>query len=142
MIRRPPRSTRTDTLFPYTTLFRSVPQADGQGAGPARGYQRSGRRRDDHGKCRSRHAGAAGGGPSAARSARSAKGAHPAHPPALEDAARHETILAPLVGASMTHFTPSSRIVGMVSPQSIGHNGTNNTFKPQPPPWSTNHNNP
>src|SRR3546814_2534461 len=27
MIRRPPRSTRTDTLFPYTTLFRS-----GQGA--------------------------------------------------------------------------------------------------------------
>src|SRR3546814_4675524 len=27
MIRRPPRSTRTDTLFPYTTLFRS-------GAGP------------------------------------------------------------------------------------------------------------
>src|SRR3546814_18434792 len=28
MIRRPPRSTRTDTLFPYTTLFRS--QADGR----------------------------------------------------------------------------------------------------------------
>src|SRR3546814_9324896 len=29
MIRRPPRSTRTDTLFPYTTLFRSrlVPRA-------------------------------------------------------------------------------------------------------------------
>src|SRR3546814_19227862 len=27
MIRRPPRSTRTDTLFPYTTLFRS-PRAD------------------------------------------------------------------------------------------------------------------
>src|SRR3546814_9210677 len=25
MILRPPRSTRTDTLFPYTTLFRSVP---------------------------------------------------------------------------------------------------------------------
>src|SRR3546814_7825115 len=30
MIRRPPRSTRTDTLFPYTTLFRSV--AHGHGA--------------------------------------------------------------------------------------------------------------
>src|SRR3546814_8647285 len=28
MIRRPPRSTRTDTLFPYTTLFRSQPDAD------------------------------------------------------------------------------------------------------------------
>src|SRR3546814_5793149 len=27
MIRRPPRSTRTDTLFPYTTLFRSVAKA-------------------------------------------------------------------------------------------------------------------
>src|SRR3546814_9286538 len=33
MIRRPPRSTRTDTLFPYTTLFRSV---DGQGIGQFR----------------------------------------------------------------------------------------------------------
>src|SRR3546814_83378 len=32
MIRRPPRSTRTDTLFPYTTLFRSPgpPKAPGQ----------------------------------------------------------------------------------------------------------------
>src|SRR3546814_12139068 len=28
MIRRPPRSTRTDTLFPYTTLFRSVSQLE------------------------------------------------------------------------------------------------------------------
>src|SRR3546814_15715960 len=28
MIRRPPRSTRTDTLFPYTTLFRSVTHGD------------------------------------------------------------------------------------------------------------------
>src|SRR3546814_9529232 len=30
MIRRPPRSTRTDTLFPYTTLFRSDDDADGR----------------------------------------------------------------------------------------------------------------
>src|SRR3546814_582398 len=29
MIRRPPRSTRTDTLFPYTTLFRSYVGLDG-----------------------------------------------------------------------------------------------------------------
>src|SRR3546814_17334739 len=28
MIRRPPRSTRTDTLFPYTTLFRSLQHVD------------------------------------------------------------------------------------------------------------------
>src|SRR3546814_14482725 len=34
MIRRPPRSTRTDTLFPYTTLFRSLGmQAVAQGSG-------------------------------------------------------------------------------------------------------------
>src|SRR3546814_4971784 len=31
MIRRPPISTRTDTLFPYTTLFRSVRPADAAG---------------------------------------------------------------------------------------------------------------
>src|SRR3546814_6321093 len=29
MIRRPPRSTRTDTLFPYTTLFRSTATPNG-----------------------------------------------------------------------------------------------------------------
>src|SRR3546814_17777178 len=29
MIRRPPRSTRTDTLFPYTTLFRSIVRQTG-----------------------------------------------------------------------------------------------------------------
>src|SRR3546814_18250015 len=38
MIRRPPRSTRTDTLFPYTTLFRSVKAGvmiDGDGLKPS-----------------------------------------------------------------------------------------------------------
>src|SRR3546814_3256573 len=30
MIRRPPRSTRTDTLFPYTTLFRSLRRRAGR----------------------------------------------------------------------------------------------------------------
>src|SRR3546814_7716349 len=35
MIRRPPRSTRTDTLFPYTTLFRSGPVLEPSG-GPGR----------------------------------------------------------------------------------------------------------
>src|SRR3546814_17202535 len=36
MIRRPPRSTRTYTLFPSTTLFRSAPDRAGEpGAGPA-----------------------------------------------------------------------------------------------------------
>src|SRR3546814_1443086 len=37
MIRQPPRSTRTDTLFPYTTLFRSPSRAhDAQAATRAR----------------------------------------------------------------------------------------------------------
>src|SRR3546814_15231756 len=34
MIRRPPRSTRTDTLFPYTTRFRSFKQAKAAVSGP------------------------------------------------------------------------------------------------------------
>src|SRR3546814_17554411 len=34
MIRRPPRSTRTDTLFPYTTLFRSIPDIEVNGSKP------------------------------------------------------------------------------------------------------------
>src|SRR3546814_6425425 len=33
MVRRPPRSTRTDTLFPYTTLFRSLPRGYASGIG-------------------------------------------------------------------------------------------------------------
>src|SRR3546814_6696078 len=33
MIRRPPRSTRTDTLFPYTTLFRSEGRRGSAGSG-------------------------------------------------------------------------------------------------------------
>src|SRR3546814_9398604 len=37
MIRRPPRSTRTDTLFPYTTLFRSPSRLFERGA--AGGYR-------------------------------------------------------------------------------------------------------
>src|SRR3546814_10699072 len=41
MIRRPPRSTRTDTLFPYTALFRSV------GANGADGAQQGGGRKTD-----------------------------------------------------------------------------------------------
>src|SRR3546814_63248 len=44
MIRRPPRSTRTDTLFPYTTLFRSPSLSTGdKKASPA--IQRRGARR-------------------------------------------------------------------------------------------------
>src|SRR3546814_3605191 len=44
MIRRPPRSTRTDTLFPYTTLFRS-PEFACRRAWRHRFARRPGRRR-------------------------------------------------------------------------------------------------
>src|SRR3546814_2176924 len=45
MIRRPPRSTRTDTLFPYTTLFRSRPHHPAFDAGtPCLAHRPSGAR--------------------------------------------------------------------------------------------------
>src|SRR3546814_12977934 len=47
MIRRPPRSTRTDTLFPYTTLFRSR-----WGAQPQRVYRKIGIKKQPLGVCR------------------------------------------------------------------------------------------
>src|SRR3546814_7268301 len=48
MIRRPPRSTRTDTLFPYTTLFRSLLSAGSSDrqAGPDPELPRQGHGRD------------------------------------------------------------------------------------------------
>src|SRR3546814_14112405 len=58
-IRRPPRSTRTDTLFPYTTLFRSIGLADRIG----------GRRRAGARGCRAR---GEGGGLSRLRAGRAA----------------------------------------------------------------------
>src|SRR3546814_20394573 len=76
MIRRPPRSTRTDTLFPYTTLFRSddfdhgqyrVYPADPVGVDRPRAAT-SGLRRDGHGKIPD--AAIPRGGPLPARSAR------------------------------------------------------------------------
>src|SRR3546814_5442375 len=52
MIRRPPRSTRTDTLFPYTTLFRSPVGGAGNGAAlnlqPRRDAQAGGLFEDAH----------------------------------------------------------------------------------------------
>src|SRR3546814_2628488 len=47
MIRRPPRSTRTDTLFPYTTLFRSgLPDQPVPRGAHQRPHGRLGRHRD------------------------------------------------------------------------------------------------
>src|SRR3546814_4784373 len=59
MIRRPPRSTRTDTLFPYTTLFRSPAPAGDPGARAQERRHRSlydeatrGREQPRRGRCR------------------------------------------------------------------------------------------
>src|SRR3546814_10910179 len=58
MIRRPPRSTRTDTLFPYTTLFRSEPRRGRLGDTPAhqalRALDLAGRGADGTGRLRHR----------------------------------------------------------------------------------------
>src|SRR3546814_7399141 len=58
MIRLPPRSARTDTLFPYTTLFRSAParrsrryRRRAEGAGAADRAARKAARRGDMGQC-------------------------------------------------------------------------------------------
>src|SRR3546814_6112973 len=45
MIRQPPRSTRTDTLFPYTTLFRSRARSARQESGALRRLGTQGNRR-------------------------------------------------------------------------------------------------
>src|SRR6056297_4000547 len=47
MIRRPPRSTRTDTLFPYTTLFRSAALTLAEGTADAEAFLRAVGRLDE-----------------------------------------------------------------------------------------------
>src|SRR3546814_8899594 len=47
MIRPPPRSTRTDTLFPYTTLFRSLLKGFRGFLNPLEPVQSGGRHHDD-----------------------------------------------------------------------------------------------
>src|SRR3546814_18110970 len=50
MIRRPPRSTRTDTLFPYTTLFRAPPPGRGRAPRIPTVRRRARERRSDNGR--------------------------------------------------------------------------------------------
>src|SRR3546814_1156325 len=80
MIRRPPRSTRTDTLFPYTTLFRSCDRRDEsrlfrREGGPRRGPPRPPRAADLRLQPRARRATVARQNP------RRYGGRHAPHPP-------------------------------------------------------------
>src|SRR3546814_3116446 len=56
MIRRPPRSTRTDTLFPYTTLFRSRSRVGEVVSEAVMGEDRRARLRDQRSLGEARHA--------------------------------------------------------------------------------------
>src|SRR3546814_7327602 len=59
MIRRPPRSTRTDTLFPYTTLFRSELSNGGMGSRPNNSEEQTRPRDSERGTVSSESAGRA-----------------------------------------------------------------------------------
>src|SRR3546814_17424309 len=61
MQRRPPKSTRTDTLFPYTTLFRSVRQNATLRSRPSPGGRARERDEDGGGMTRTRWVGRIGG---------------------------------------------------------------------------------
>src|SRR3546814_13107400 len=119
MIRRPPRSTRTDTLFPYTTLFRSgvasraAPCLRQPPAGPRR---RPALATEDAGPCR--HLDHADLHP---RAERAAEGAGPAEPSAsrrLAEAGNLTPIfwLHRLIGLTSFRSPPARGLVhGLVS---------------------------
>src|SRR3546814_15354200 len=106
MIRRPPRSTRTDTLFPYTTLFRSPgAQAPCRGDFPAR---------DDFWRDRSQQRRTSGAGASDRGGARHRRsGAHSVFrrlgtaPPAAALVVARPSPLLPGAGSSFFLFSPS-----------------------------------
>src|SRR3546814_9799374 len=62
MIRRPPRSTRTDTLFPYTTLFRSHRGFEGEAFADGEGPEMSTHLGSGKGTCHARCLGLGSGG--------------------------------------------------------------------------------
>src|SRR3546814_17883893 len=89
MIRRPPRSTRTDTLFPYATLFRSVGRQRIQNRRRLAAAGQDGQRHaGDHERARQnrRGAGEQVGGAAPAEEAAPAAAAAPAAPDAADAA--------------------------------------------------------
>src|SRR3546814_10343710 len=94
MIRRPPRSTRTDTLFPYTTLFRSCPLRLAHCQGSAADVQRA-RRHGDGAGARTEAVGA--------RRPRRRRRARPRHA-ALDKSEEHTSELQSLMRISYAVF--------------------------------------
>src|SRR3546814_6918012 len=97
MIRRPPRSTRTDTLFPYTTLFRSPPRparADRVGPAACRSAARA-RSRRAAGRTRSGRRG---------RREVAAQGAALEHSPSVPRSEEHTSELQSLMRISYAVF--------------------------------------
>src|SRR3546814_17212160 len=131
MVRRPPRSTRTDTLFPYTPLFRSRPRPRRQcppcrdillSAGPhgARRRLRHGDRRD---RPRTRR------GPRPPRPALPADPLFPPPPP--RSGARSDASRGPAVAGS--HHRGRPRFVG-VRPSAVE---LRTRLRRSPPPLAT-----
>src|SRR3546814_15601304 len=136
MIRRPPRSTRTDTLFPYTTRFRSIPGISWQAPQPSRRAAASPRAIDN--------LSASGGSIGAASQAESIISIDPATPPfqsfrfAAQDTLReppraeigsHEVsvvsllLLVPLMGCDAPSYSDPFRATGETTEMSGGNGG-------------------
>src|SRR3546814_20292246 len=94
MIRRPPRSTRTDTLFPYTTLFRS--RLGG-----------ASRRRSANSWTMDANAGGQGGRQGNVSPAQGAVGEACPHPAQWPDRGRDRLSRRPRKGASLLHLGPA-----------------------------------
>src|SRR3546814_8736029 len=119
MIRRPPRATRTDTLFPYTTLFRSgaeiavagVVRHDEKDVGRLLGLSRSGR----------------GGRQEACRSDRSAEAAAQRVPRMMVDQDRKSTRLNSITNAHLVCRLMLETKKQKITHRSIRHPTTDNT---------------
>src|SRR3546814_7108873 len=105
MIRRPPRSTRTDTLFPYTTRFRSHGCADRRRASPRRhtAAGKAGRDRDEGGHRDGRHRRRWGGDRATVPGAAAATD--------RAGVCAHGGGRGPAVGRCVLHLQPESRAV-------------------------------
>src|SRR3546814_1429085 len=95
MIRRPPRSTRTDTLFPYTTLFRSLVDDRAYGRQRDAPFHELGAGRADARSCGAQRNQGRGAGLQAAHCARL-------------DAIRHNALHAPCACVERAYLVPAA----------------------------------